>query len=133
MNTVRIPRPLVNQLLHHAQHAAGNEICGLIAVRGGDLRCIPVANVAATPATRFAMDPKGQIDAMRGMRERGESLFAIYHSHPGAPAVPSATDTAEAAYPEALYLIITLATKGIVEMRGYRWDSGFTEIPLELE
>ena len=31
MNPVTLPRPIVNQILHQAQQAEGEEICGLIA------------------------------------------------------------------------------------------------------
>ncbi|HEY9148296.1 MAG TPA: M67 family metallopeptidase, partial [Gammaproteobacteria bacterium] len=72
----------------------------------------------------FAMDPQQQIDAMRHMREGGEELFAIYHSHPHAPPEPSRRDLQEAAYPEALYLIISLDTKGVLQMRGFRLHQG---------
>lgn len=132
---VRIPRPLVNRLLHHAQDGAGREVCGLIAGRHGrPSRSLPVANVAAEPETRYEMDPKGQIDAMRAMRERGETLFAIYHSHPTGPAEPSATDLDQAAYPDALYLIISLRTKGILELRGFRLEGGvFREVVLAFD
>jgi len=67
----------------------------------------------------FAMDPTQQITAMRTMRERGETLFAIYHSHPNSPPLPSATDLAQANYPDTLYLIISLQTRGVLEMRGF--------------
>ena len=134
-NPVKIPRPLVNQLLHHAQLGGEYEICGLLAARDGHpIRVVPVANIAAAPATRFEMEPKELIDAMRGMRDAGETLFAIYHSHPSSPAAPSVIDTAQASYPEALYLIVSLKTKGVLEMRGYRLrDSAFEEVMLEIE
>lgn len=131
-----IPRLLVNQLLHHAQLSPDLEVCGLVGAKNGEpISCYPVANAATEPATRFQLDPKGQIDAMRAMRERGEELFAIFHSHPTAPAQPSAEDAAQAAYPDALYLIISLNTKGVLEMRGFRLQAdgaGFQEVELLL-
>ena len=43
------------------------------------------------------------------MRERGEQLLAIYHSHPrSADPQPSATDVRLAYYPSAVYLIVGL-------------------------
>lgn len=118
---VYLPRPLVNQLLHHAQSSPDVEICGLIGSQNGaPATCYPVKNVANAAACRFAMDPKEQIAAMRKMRERNETLWAIYHSHPHTPAEPSSEDLKRAAYPEALYLIISLNTKGVLEMRGFR-------------
>ena len=48
--------------------------------------------------------------AQRRMRERGEQLLVIYHSHPrAAEPSPSATDVRLAFYPSAIYLIIGLA------------------------
>ena len=43
------------------------------------------------------------------MRERGESLLGIYHSHPrSSEPQPSETDVRLAYYPEAVYFIIGL-------------------------
>ncbi len=130
MTQIHFPRPLINQILQQAQRAEDSEICGLVSTRNGQpVRCYPVANAAAQPAHRFRMDPQQQIEAMRQMRERGEELFAIYHSHPDAPALPSATDLREAAYPDTLYIIISLATEGTLEMRGFRLqDSNIEDV-----
>ena len=134
METVTLPRPLVNQMLHQAQASPDAEVCGLIAARGGrPVRFIPVPNVAGQPAQLFSMDPARQIDALRRMREAGEELFGIFHSHPHSPAVPSDRDLHEAGYPDALYLIASLSTKGVLELRGYRLRDGRAEeVALEI-
>jgi proteasome lid subunit RPN8/RPN11 len=134
MLPIALSRTVVNQILHHAQTAPEDEVCGLIGVgNDGAARVYPVANVSSDAHRLFAMEPKGQIDAMRKMREAGESLFAIYHSHPHAPAAPSVIDLQQAAYPDALYLIISLDTKGVLEMRGYRLrESAVESVELEL-
>lgn len=134
MAQVILPRWLVNQLLYHAQANPQREICGLIgACNGIPACCYPVSNIAPDPQWQFFMDPKEQIAAMRCMRERGEELFGIYHSHPATPPLPSKSDLAQAAYPEALYLIISLNTKGVLEMRGFRLQGEkYEEIELQL-
>ncbi len=135
-NEIELPRALVNQILHHAQSSPEREVCGLIGARDGiPHSCHPVANAAATPQVRFQLDPAGQIQAMRQIRENGEELFAIFHSHPAAPAEPSPTDLAEAVYPDALYLVISLDTKGVLEMRGFRIgeDKSVAEVTLLLK
>jgi proteasome lid subunit RPN8/RPN11 len=118
---IHIPRKLAQQLLHLAQISPDTEICGLVGGKNGvPQTCYPVVNIAENPEQRFLLDPKQQISAMAAMRDQGEHLFAIYHSHPSAPAFPSRLDLEQAAYPEALYLIISLNTKGILEMRGFK-------------
>jgi proteasome lid subunit RPN8/RPN11 len=131
---IQIPRKLTNQLLHLAQLSPELEVCGLVSSYNSlPSRCYPVANVAEQPAQRFLLDASAQIAALKTMRERGEELFAIYHSHPTAPAIPSSTDLELAAYPDTLYLIISLNTKGILEMRGFHIrQQTAQEIPLTL-
>lgn len=125
---VRIPRSIVNQILHQAQQASDEEICGLIAGNSaGFTHCYPVANIAVDRHRLFEMDPKGIIDAMRAMRENGEELKAIYHSHPEAPAQPSIEDIQQSEYPGVLYLIVSLGTKGVLDMRGFRIRDGKIE------
>ena len=64
-------------------------------------------NIAARP-TRFLIDPKDHIDARRAARRRGLDVLGFYHSHPHSPAWPSPTDVTEAAYPDSVYLIVSL-------------------------
>lgn len=118
---IHIPRKITNQLLHLAQQSPDQEVCGLISSKNGlPARCYPINNVAEQPGQRFQLDASQQITSMASMRNQGEELFAIYHSHPTAPAQPSNADLELAAYPDALYLIISLNTKGILELRGFR-------------
>jgi len=129
---IQIPRKITNQLLHLAQVSPDFEVCGLIGSKNGlPTHCYPIKNSAELPQQRFLLDAGQQISAMAKMRELGEELFAIYHSHPTSPALPSSYDLELAAYPEALYLIISLNTKGILEMRGFKIvQKTALEIPL---
>lgn len=129
---VQLPRPLVNKILTQAQADAEQEICGLIGARDDQASNIyPVDNIAATPDSVFEMAPDQQISAMKAMRERGETLLAIYHSHPHTAAQPSPKDIAEANYEEAIQLIISLNTVGVLEMKAYRYTQGsVTELSL---
>ncbi|MDD5319047.1 MAG: M67 family metallopeptidase [Methylococcales bacterium] len=131
---IQIPRKITNQLLHLAQQSPDFEICGLIGGKNGfATHCYPIKNTAEQPRQRFLLDAAQQISTMAKMRELGEDLFAIYHSHPSAPAQPSSADLELAAYPDVLYLIISLNTKGILEMRGFKIDQNTAvEIPLIL-
>jgi [CysO sulfur-carrier protein]-S-L-cysteine hydrolase len=120
LQELRIPRRITNQLLHLAQLSPNLEICGFVSSKSGlPVHCYPVHNNAEQPEQRFLFDPAQQIGAIKTMREDGEELFAIYHSHPTSPATPSITDLELAAYPGAYYLIISLNTKGVLEMRAF--------------
>ncbi len=131
---IQIPRKLANQLLHLAQLSPKHEICGLIGIQNdSSLHCYPINNVADHPEQQFLLDASQQIAAMSKMRESNQELFAIYHSHPTASALPSSADLAGSNYPEALNLIISLNTKGILEMRGFIINQeSAQEIPLIL-
>jgi len=137
--TISLPRTLANALLTHAQQGDNDEVCGLISrqantTRAPEYRHHPIPNIAADRPHRYTMDPAGQIAALREMREQDLELFAIYHSHPTSAALPSAMDMAEAGYPEALYLIISLNTKGVLEMRGFRLHGDhYDEVDLVIE
>ena len=121
MEHVTLPRALIDRLLAQARQSPDAEICGLISGHDGEfLHCYPVTNVATDRTRFFEMQPKGLIAAMRCMREDGEALMAIYHSHPNSPPVPSSTDIQRHEYPDVLYLIISLQTQGVPEMCGYR-------------
>ena len=128
-----LPRTLINQLLTHAQRGDENEVCGFIASRGGKpTRTYAIKNVAMQATRRFEMEPAAQIRAIKEMREQGEALFAIYHSHPTSPAAPSQIDIDEFSYPDALSLIISLSTQGVLEIRAYRMMKNCaTEVAIE--
>ena len=107
-------------MIEHARAAAPHEACGLIAGRdGAPARIIRCANAHETPTTRYRIDPREQLTAFRDMDDRGEELIGIYHSHPVSQPYPSPTDRAEAHYPEAFYVLVSLRTAE-PEMRAYR-------------
>ena len=132
MSSVELPRPLANQLLQYAQAHEEQEICGIISSKNGiPFECYPVTNSAAEPQHRFNMDEAELINTLRTLREQGEEMFAIFHSHPEAPALPSATDLAEDQYPDILKLIISLNTIGVLEMQAFHTRNGAID-PVEL-
>lgn len=132
---VRLPRPLVNQILAHAQKHPDVEVCGLIGNSSDDEKSYyAIDNISKNPSCRFLMDAPQQIKAMQRMRDKEQTLFAIVHSHPTSKAEPSAIDIDEQTYKEAYYLIISLNTKGVLEMRAYATEKGrMQEVDLILQ
>ena len=100
-----------DQIIAHAREAAPHECCGLISgTADGEAKTIyRTRNIAGNPQVTYEAAPEDLFDAQRKMRDRGEQLIAIYHSHPRAKdPEPSPTDVRLAYYPSAVYLIIGL-------------------------
>ena len=111
----------VQEIVAHARQSTPFECCGLIGGANDRATSIhPLRNVASDPQTAYEAAPEELFAAQRRMRECGEQLLAIYHSHPRATEpVPSETDVRLAYYPAATYLIIGLAGAKPI-MRGFR-------------
>lgn len=113
---LRVGPTLWRQVLDHLARAAPAEGVGLLAGRvdgaGGVVeatRFFPGTNLDASP-TRFTMDPAEVIAAFAEIDGRDWVLAAIVHSHPSTAPTPSATDLRDAYYPDALLVIVGLAS-----------------------
>ena len=101
------PRPLFAQMMAHVLSDPTRERCGLLAGRAGVVdRVWPVPNALHSPVA-YRMEGPEFATAM--INCEFEPL-GIFHSHPAGPSVPSPTDIAEAAYPESIYVVISLQT-----------------------
>ena len=108
---LKLIRRQVEQIFRQAREASPRECCGLIgaAVLSSASSLYPLMNVADNPLVTYEAAPEELFAAQRQMRERGEELLAIYHSHPrAAEPSPSDTDVRLAYYPGAIYLIVGL-------------------------
>lgn len=112
MVPIQLRREHVEAMVAHARETAPEECCGLI---GGFSETLAASlyrlrNVTPHPECAYEAAPEELFAAQRQMRERGEGLLAIYHSHPrSSDPSPSETDVRLAYYPSAKYLIIGLA------------------------
>lgn len=133
--TLSLPRELINKLLTHAQKNPDIEVCGLIGNDASQHKdYYPIKNVAKNPNCRFLMDAPQQISAMKEMRDKNQTLFGIVHSHPTADAMPSQRDIEHNDYRDVYYFIISLNTRGVLEIRCFILQGNdMQEIDLELE
>jgi len=101
---------VLDAIAAHAKDAAPAECCGVLIGREGDvLEAVRTGNIADRP-TRFEIDPKDHLAAIKSARARGLVIVGFYHSHPHSAPIPSETDQTEANYPDQLHLIIGLAS-----------------------
>ena len=116
---MKVPRSIYEEMLAHAREEAPNECCGIIGGKDGEASTLYRATNAEASPLRYTLDP-----------ERDEEMLAIYHSHTASPAYPSQTDINLATYPDAVYLILSLAD-GEEPLRGFRIADGqVTEVDL---
>ena len=111
---VELSPELVEAMVDHARAEYPNEMCGLIvgdrpAADGGRaLRWEPARNRAASPM-RYDIHPDDLYRLTVDTDDAGEVFWAIVHSHTHSPPRPSGTDIGLAFYPDALYLLVSLA------------------------
>lgn len=133
MQTLTLPRALLDEMLDYVGSLWPQEACGLLAGQGGRAtRLYPVENSLHSPFA-YEMEPLAQIRAMIDMEAGGEELLAIFHSHPHGPARPSQTDVAQAYYPDAYQFIISLAERERPSVRAFTIvDGAVSEVTWQL-
>jgi proteasome lid subunit RPN8/RPN11 len=105
---------MVQAIVDQARAEDPNEACGLIigdrpaAAGGVALRFEPVRNRAASPY-RYEIHPDDLLRLTIATDDADQVFWAIVHSHVRSQAYPSPTDVGLAFYPDALYLLVSLA------------------------
>ena len=132
-----LPASIRDAIVGHARSEYPNEACGLIvgaapaAAGGRALRFEPTRNKAASPY-RYEIDPDDLLRLTIGTDDADEVFWGIVHSHTHSPAVPSPTDIGLAFYPDALYVLVSLApdeadlATGEAGVRAWRITAGET-------
>ncbi len=86
-------------------------------------------NVRPSPVS-YEMDPEEQFRVMKDIRQAGLVMVGTFHSHPGGHAYPSGIDVERAYwpgtllpnYPDAVYIIVSLADRANPVVKGYGID-----------
>jgi proteasome lid subunit RPN8/RPN11 len=133
-------------MVAHAREDLPNEACGMVHARDGEPATVHrVTNTTASPY-RYEMDGLQVAKLERERDESGEALFAIYHSHVASEARPSMTDIRMAffppgeietglfMYPEAFYILVSLAEEppSVRAWRITREEPHVIEEPIEV-
>ncbi len=105
-------------IIQESLAGAPEEICGIVRGRDGKaLELYAARNEAENRRINYLVDPQVLMKQFQ-FEEQGDEMLAIYHSHPASEAYPSATDAWTAQYPDAVFLICSLATQP-PEIRGF--------------
>ena len=115
-----LERAYIDEMVAHARDEAPNECCGVLAGKEGRVhKLFRAVNAEASPY-RYNVDPKDLLRIYRECDAQGWDFLAIYHSHTHTEAYPSPTDAGLAAWPDAVYLIISLADPARPVVRTFR-------------
>jgi len=129
---MQLDRVFVDEMVEHGLAAFPNEACGLLAGKEGrPVRFFPMGNADASPVT-YRLDPKEQLRVFDEMDEQGWELLGIFHTHTHSDAYPSDTDRRQAFYPEAEYLVMSLADRSNPVLRSFAIE-GDQVVERELE
>jgi proteasome lid subunit RPN8/RPN11 len=130
---MRLPRAYADEIIAHARADAPNECCGIIAGNDGHATKLYRAINAEASPYRYNVDPKDLLRIHRDLDNNGWDVLGIYHSHTHTEAYPSPTDVRLAAWPEAHYLIVSLAEEANPVLRAFRILDGLvTEEAIEI-
>jgi proteasome lid subunit RPN8/RPN11 len=118
---IKLTQKQIDEIFAHARRELPNECCGLLGGRDDFVSSIYKSkNIAANPLVEYEAAPGDLFRAQKVMRERGETLVGIYHSHPRqSEPVPSETDVRRAFYPQAVYFIVGFQNDELI-LRAFR-------------
>jgi proteasome lid subunit RPN8/RPN11 len=131
---MRIPRPLVEEIVAHSLEDAPNECCGLIGGRDGQAEVLHRARNEFESPLRYNVHPLDLLRITTEIEEAGRELVGIYHSHTRSEAYPSQTDVNLAEnWPDPLYLICSVADPDEPAVRAFALrDGAIEEAELEI-
>lgn len=116
---MQLDRIFFDEMVEHGLAAFPNESCGLLAGKEGrPVKFFPMTNRDASPVT-YRLDPREQLRVFDEMDEQGWELLGIFHTHTHSEAYPSETDRAQAFYPEAEYLVMSLSDRTNPVLRSF--------------
>jgi [CysO sulfur-carrier protein]-S-L-cysteine hydrolase len=116
---VVIPAAMRDEIVAHARAGLPNEACGIIAGTDGRAELFFPAQPDEPSPYYYRIEARDQIRIMNEIEDAGLELIGIYHSHVSSPAFPSRTDAEQAFWPDAVYVIVSLAGEE-PDVKGYR-------------
>lgn len=150
---LKMPKVLRDQMVAHCRSTYPKEACGVLAAEarnesglasalrapgspGGApgevvVQVYPMTNVDDSPIG-YSLNPAEQLAVEKQMRQRGQRMIGIYHSHTASEAYPSSVDVSLAISSDVSYVLISLKNRNRPEFKSYRID-GARVMPEEVQ
>jgi len=125
---LRLTKALYDEMIAHCRSLCPKEACGYLAGRddGSVQQVYPMTNVENS-SIGYSMDPKEQFQMDKLMRQRGQRMVAVYHSHTASDAYPSSVDVNLAISPDVSYVLVSLKDRARPVVRSFRIDGAHVE------
>jgi proteasome lid subunit RPN8/RPN11 len=111
-----LARDAYDAILEHAEAEVPREACGVLLGEAREnerfaeaVRRVP--NVADAPRMTYELDPEATFAVFDEAEATRREVVGFYHSHPSGPAHMSQTDREQAAWPDHVYLLASLAAR----------------------
>ncbi len=139
MKKIFIPKEHQDEILRHSLEVFPKEACGLLAGWDNEVLQLCRLSNADDSEVTYSLEPSEQLAALKEIERAGLRLLAIYHSHTGSPAYPSATDvdraffpgTRDENFPAIAYVIASVTANSLKELRAFRiTGDGIEEIEI---
>lgn len=125
--TIILPRRVAVRILGEAQVAQPRRIGGVVGYdSSGPILFLPIRNASPQPEASLHHSGDDVSLAKGGLEGRGMGLWAYVSSHPVSEAVPTLREVMESPFPDALQLVVSLNTKGVLELRA--WERRSAEL-----
>lgn len=108
--TLILEKKILEEIMRHAEETYPHEACGIMAGRREEedrrlvLKIYKTTNVLHSPSA-YSIDPEEQYAFFLKAEGEGLEVVGFYHSHPYWASTPSASDRAQAYYPDHSYSI----------------------------
>jgi proteasome lid subunit RPN8/RPN11 len=120
---LRLPTAVREAMVAHCRREYPKEACGLLVgtATGSVEASQPMHNVENSPIG-YAMDPKEQLMVEKQLRQKGQRVIGIYHSHTASDAYPSSVDVSLAISPDVSYVLVSLKDPAQPDVKSFRID-----------
>lgn len=113
---LRIKKEIYDSMIKHCIDSLPYEACGILSGKELVTSIYFIKNIEASSVSYF-MEPYEQLKAIKDIKEKGNDMLAIFHSHPYGSAYPSGKDR-ELSFYDVYYVIVALNSE--IEVRCFK-------------